>query len=60
MAPEVEQRVEGANKAHENGEAMGLVGVRLTDQLGSAIAIYEAYLAAKKLSLNDFCVWAEL
>jgi len=26
--------VEGTNKAHENGEAMGFVGVRLTDQLG--------------------------
>jgi hypothetical protein len=25
--------VEGTNKAHENGEAMGLVGVRLTAQL---------------------------
>jgi hypothetical protein len=28
--------VEGTNKAHENGEAMGLVGVRLTAQLGDA------------------------
>lgn len=27
--------MEGTNKAHENGEAMGLVGVRLTDQLGN-------------------------
>ena len=26
--------MEGTNKAHENGEAMGLVGVRLTAQLG--------------------------
>jgi len=26
--------VEGTNKAHENGEAMGLVGVRLTVMLG--------------------------
>ena len=26
--------MEGTNKTHENGEAMGLVGVRLTDQLG--------------------------
>jgi hypothetical protein len=26
--------VKGTNKAHENGEAMGFVGVRLTDQLG--------------------------
>jgi hypothetical protein len=28
--------VEGTNKAHENGEAMGFVGVRLTAQLGRA------------------------
>ena len=27
--------MEGTNKAHENGEAMGFVGVRLTDQLGN-------------------------
>ena len=27
--------MEGTNKAHENGEAMGLVGVRLTAQLGA-------------------------
>ena len=26
--------MDGTNKAHENGEAMGLVGVRLTAQLG--------------------------
>jgi len=26
--------VEGINKAHENGEAMGFVGVRLTVMLG--------------------------
>ncbi len=26
--------MEGTDKAHKNGEAMGLVGVRLTDQLG--------------------------
>lgn len=26
--------MEGTNKAHENGEAVGLVCVRLTDQLG--------------------------
>ena len=28
--------MEGTNKAHENGEAMGFVGVRLTAQLGDA------------------------
>ena len=27
--------MEGTNKTHENGEAMGFVGVRLTDQLGA-------------------------
>ena len=27
--------MEGTNKAHENGEAMGFVGVRLTAQLGA-------------------------
>ncbi len=27
--------MEGTNKTHENGEAMGLVGVRLTDMLGA-------------------------
>jgi len=27
--------VKGTNKAHDNGEAMGLVGVRLTDMLGA-------------------------
>jgi hypothetical protein len=27
--------VEGTNKAHKNGEAMGFVGVLLTDQLGN-------------------------
>ena len=26
--------MEGTNKTHENGEAMGFVGVRLTAQLG--------------------------
>ena len=28
--------MEGTNKAHENGEAMGFVGVRLTVMLGHA------------------------
>lgn len=27
--------MEGTNKAHENGEAMGFVGTCLTDQLGN-------------------------
>jgi hypothetical protein len=27
--------VKGTNKAHENGEAMGFVGVRLTVMLGA-------------------------
>ena len=29
--------MEGTNKAHENGEAMGFVGVRLTAQLGDKL-----------------------
>ncbi len=33
--------MEGTNKARENGEAMGLVGVRLTDQLGNATLLSE-------------------
>ncbi len=28
--------MEGTNKAHENGEAMGFVGVRVTVMLGDA------------------------
>jgi hypothetical protein len=31
--------VEGTNKAHEDGEAMGFVGVRLTAQLGRACLV---------------------
>jgi hypothetical protein len=31
--------VEGTNKAHENGEAMGFVGVRLTVMLGAGFNI---------------------
>ena len=30
----------GTNKAHENGEAMGFVGVRLTDQLGDTAVLH--------------------
>ena len=29
--------MEGTNKAHENGDAMGFVGVRLTAQLGRGL-----------------------
>jgi len=38
---------QGTNKAHENGEAMGFVGVRLTDQLGHifSLARWSAHLA---------------
>ncbi len=32
-------RVNGTNKAHENGEAMGLVGVRLTVMLGAEFGV---------------------
>lgn len=31
--PEGAQRVEGTNKANENGETMNLIGIRLTAQL---------------------------
>ena len=44
--------MEGTNKAHENGEAMGLVGVRLTAQLGRAHFLVQygsvIYCAKKK------------
>jgi hypothetical protein len=33
--------VQGTNKAHENGEAMGLVGVRLTAQLGAHLILQD-------------------
>jgi len=35
--------VEGTNKAHENGEAMGLVGVRLTAQLGAEVMLFLSF-----------------
>ncbi len=41
--------MEGTNKAHENGEAMGLVGVRLTAQLGTT-----SFLKSSTSSLNCF------
>jgi hypothetical protein len=31
--------VKGINKAHENGEAVGLVGVRLTVMLGYGLVL---------------------
>mgnify|MGYP000914621094 CR=1 FL=1 len=37
--------MEGTNKAHENGEAMGFVGVRLTAQLGDGIWFLIAVVA---------------
>jgi hypothetical protein len=37
-APEGAQRLEGTNKGHDSGEAMALVGVRLTAQLGDKLA----------------------
>ena len=37
--------MEGTNKAHENGEAMGFVGVRLTAQLGAGIWFLIAVVA---------------
>ena len=37
--------MEGTNKAHENGEAMGFVGVRLTAQLGFQASRGDAHCA---------------
>jgi len=42
--------VEGTNKAHENGEAMGFVGVRLTAQLGD-LNLGMLFLVASRLTL---------
>jgi hypothetical protein len=46
--------VEGTNKAHENGEAMGLVGVRLTAQLGRSLMCIDA---AKGVDANNITHW---
>lgn len=44
--------MEGTNKAHKNGEAMGLVGVRLTDQLGPTAAVnMDMFTCAKHSSV---------
>lgn len=59
--------MEGTNKAHENGEAMGLVGVSLTAQLGDTafnanylrrLGIHEHVAATKQglLSVVVECV----
>ncbi len=40
--------MEGTNKAHENGEAMGFVGVRLTAQLGRTLFLNEMSLGASR------------
>ena len=36
--------MEGTNKAHENGEAMGFVGVRLTVMLGCGYCFWLVHL----------------
>ena len=46
--------MEGTNKAHENGEAMGFVGVRLTAQLGKPL--FPACFDMLALALNRCCV----
>ena len=42
--------MEGTNKAHENGEAMGFVGVRLTAQLGD-LSLGMLFLLASRFAL---------
>ena len=42
--------MEGTNKAHEIGEAMGFVGVRLTDQLGNTAVM--RFMVTLRISLR--------
>ncbi|WP_161784393.1 hypothetical protein [Aquabacterium sp. NJ1] len=44
--------MEGTNKGQDNGEAMALVGVRLTDQLGSGRFERAKVLRYSPASLN--------
>jgi hypothetical protein len=47
--------VEGTNKAHENGEAMGFVGVRLTVMLGDGFNIIAIENTATIFKLYLLC-----
>jgi hypothetical protein len=54
--------VEGTNKAQENGEAMGFVGVRLTARLGAGLNYIFRLAATMKLivhsELRGYCIFA--
>jgi len=58
-----ERAREGTNKAHENGAAMDLVGVRLTDLLGANLIVdvqcgrYLAYYIHAKQ--NEFVIYLD-
>ncbi len=45
--------MEGTNKAHENGEAMGFVGVRLTDLLGHGYCFLVLHFIFKNAALDE-------
>jgi hypothetical protein len=47
--------VQGTNKAHENGEAMGLVGVRLTVLLGHEFLFWVLHLMYESV----ICIYSE-
>lgn len=53
--------MEGTNKAHENGEAMGFVGVRLTAQLGDGFLALVMHLMVEPVRshLSESCFWSE-
>ena len=48
--------MEGTNKAHDNGEAMGFVGVRLTAQLGHGLWYLPARFLPEILAIIAFAV----
>lgn len=50
--------MEGTNKAHENGEAMGFVGVRLTVMLGHGYWFWVLhFMCEAALRPGPGCVW---
>ena len=48
--------MEGTNKAHDNGEAMGFVGVRLTAQLGHGLWYLPARFLPEILAIIAFAL----
>ena len=52
--------MEGTNKAHENGEAMGFVGVRLTDMLGAGAVKDACPKAAEALGCVNIAPWVHI